>query len=80
FEQISCTDKSIINLKASCHNTSGIEGKNLDEVLMIGVTFMKNGDLLMDHLENIMEKEQVNSSQTLHREISETISKFLIYE
>ncbi|MBA0847647.1 hypothetical protein Goshw_020935 [Gossypium schwendimanii] len=47
---------------------------------MIGVTFMKNGDLLMDHLKNIMEKEQVNPSQTLHREISEMISKFLIYE
>ncbi|MBA0847648.1 hypothetical protein Goshw_020935 [Gossypium schwendimanii] len=30
---------------------------------MIGVTFMKNGDLLMDHLKNIMEKEQVNPSQ-----------------
>ncbi|MBA0758207.1 hypothetical protein Gotri_021225 [Gossypium trilobum] len=24
---------------------------------------MKNGNLLMDHMENIMEKEQVNPSQ-----------------
>ncbi|MBA0610922.1 hypothetical protein Godav_011666 [Gossypium davidsonii] len=30
---------------------------------MVGVTFMKKGDLLMDLLENIMEKEQVNPSQ-----------------
>ncbi|KAG8500890.1 hypothetical protein CXB51_002903 [Gossypium anomalum] len=42
---------------------SDIEGKNSDEVLVIGITFMKKGDLLMDQLENIMEKEQVNPSQ-----------------
>ncbi|MBA0752908.1 hypothetical protein Gogos_022305 [Gossypium gossypioides] len=41
---------------------------------------MKNGDLLMDQLENIMEKEQVNPSQTLRRKIGEMVSKFLIYE
>ncbi|MBA0878828.1 hypothetical protein Goshw_021883 [Gossypium schwendimanii] len=41
----------------------GIERKNSDEVLVVGVTFMKKGDLLMDQLENIIEKEQVNSSQ-----------------
>ncbi|MBA0852514.1 hypothetical protein Goshw_006218 [Gossypium schwendimanii] len=41
---------------------------------------MKKGDLLMDQLENFMEKEQVNPSQTLHRKIGEAISKFLIYE
>ncbi|MBA0605450.1 hypothetical protein Godav_018027 [Gossypium davidsonii] len=45
------------------HNTSGIEGKNSDEVLMVGVTFMKKGDLLMDQLKNIMEKEQINPSK-----------------
>ncbi|PPS00273.1 hypothetical protein GOBAR_AA20404 [Gossypium barbadense] len=50
--------------EVSNHNTSGIEGKNSDEVLVVGITFMKNGDLLMDQLENIIEKEQVNPSQT----------------
>ncbi|KAG8503910.1 hypothetical protein CXB51_001862 [Gossypium anomalum] len=49
--------------KISNHNMNGIEGKNSDEVLVVGITFMKNGDLLMDQLENIMEKEQVNPSQ-----------------
>ncbi|KAG8478429.1 hypothetical protein CXB51_028260 [Gossypium anomalum] len=43
------------------HNTSDIEGKNSNEVLMIGVTFMKKGDLLIDQLENIMEKETSKS-------------------
>ncbi|KAK5775057.1 hypothetical protein PVK06_042924 [Gossypium arboreum] len=36
---------------------------------------MKKGDLLMDQLENIIEKEQ-----TFRRKIGEAISKFLIYE
>ncbi|MBA0878830.1 hypothetical protein Goshw_021883, partial [Gossypium schwendimanii] len=58
----------------------GIERKNSDEVLVVGVTFMKKGDLLMDQLENIIEKEQVNSSQTLRRKIGEAVSKILIYE
>ena len=49
--------------KVSNHNTSGIEGKNSDEVLVVGITFMKKGDLLMDQLENIIEKEQVNLFQ-----------------
>ncbi|KAG8478390.1 hypothetical protein CXB51_028233 [Gossypium anomalum] len=66
--------------KVSNHNTSGIEGKNSGEVLVVGITFIKKGDLLMDQLENIMEKEQVNPSQTLRRKIGEAISKFLIYE
>ncbi|MBA0756732.1 hypothetical protein Gogos_020676 [Gossypium gossypioides] len=43
--------------KVSNHNTSGIEGKNSDEVLVVGVTFMKKGDLFMDQLENNLEKE-----------------------
>ncbi|MBA0869368.1 hypothetical protein Goshw_027504 [Gossypium schwendimanii] len=30
---------------------------------------MKKGNLLMDQLENIMEKEQVNPSQTLRKKI-----------
>ncbi|MBA0610924.1 hypothetical protein Godav_011666 [Gossypium davidsonii] len=47
---------------------------------MVGVTFMKKGDLLMDLLENIMEKEQVNPSQTLYMKIGEVVSKFLIYQ
>ncbi|MBA0858888.1 hypothetical protein Goshw_001476 [Gossypium schwendimanii] len=41
---------------------------------------MKKGYLLMDQLENIMEKEKVNPSQTLRRKIGEAVSKFLIYE
>ncbi|KAK5772862.1 hypothetical protein PVK06_049161 [Gossypium arboreum] len=49
--------------KVSNHNTSGIEGKNSDEVLVVGIIFMKKGDLLMDQLENIMKNEQVNPSQ-----------------
>ncbi|KAG8479098.1 hypothetical protein CXB51_029899 [Gossypium anomalum] len=60
--------------------TSGIEGKNLDEVLVVGITFMKKGDLLMDQLENIIEKEQVNPSQSFRRKIGEAISKILVYE
>ncbi|MBA0789200.1 hypothetical protein Gotri_025682, partial [Gossypium trilobum] len=49
--------------KVSNHNTNGIEGRNSDEVLVVGVTFMKKGDLLMDQQKNIMEKEKVNPSQ-----------------
>ncbi|MFQ6655231.1 hypothetical protein Gotur_025882 [Gossypium turneri] len=49
--------------KISNHNTSGIKGKNSDEVLVVGVTFMKKSDLLMDQLKNIMEKEQINPSK-----------------
>ncbi|MBA0848088.1 hypothetical protein Goshw_028140 [Gossypium schwendimanii] len=49
--------------KISNHNTSGIERKNSDEVLVVRVTFMKKGDLLMDQLKNIMEKEQINPSK-----------------
>ncbi|MBA0848089.1 hypothetical protein Goshw_028140 [Gossypium schwendimanii] len=41
---------------------------------------MKKGDLLMDQLKNIMEKEQINPSKTLRRKIGEATSKFLIYE
>ncbi|MBA0878382.1 hypothetical protein Goshw_006306 [Gossypium schwendimanii] len=41
---------------------------------------MKKGDLLMDQLETIMEKEQVNPSQTLSRKIGKTVSQILIYE
>ncbi|MBA0632320.1 hypothetical protein Godav_001083 [Gossypium davidsonii] len=59
---------------------SGIEGKNSDAVLVVGVTFMKKDDLFMDQLENIIEKEQANPSQTLRRKIGEVVSKFLIYE
>ncbi|KAG8472718.1 hypothetical protein CXB51_034749 [Gossypium anomalum] len=62
--------------KVSNHNTSGIEGKNSVEVLVVGITFMKKGGLLMDQLENIIEKEQVNQSQ----EDRGAVSKFLIYE
>ncbi|KAE8682016.1 hypothetical protein F3Y22_tig00111276pilonHSYRG00009 [Hibiscus syriacus] len=46
---------------------SAIEGKNSDEVLVVGVTFMKKGDLPVDQLEDIMEKEQVNPSQIRHQ-------------
>ncbi|KAE8697591.1 hypothetical protein F3Y22_tig00110621pilonHSYRG00538 [Hibiscus syriacus] len=49
--------------KVSNHNMSGIEEKNSDEVLVVGVIFMKNGDLPMDQLEDIIEKEQVNPSR-----------------
>ncbi|KAG8498407.1 hypothetical protein CXB51_006965 [Gossypium anomalum] len=52
--------------KVSNHNTSGIEGKNSDEVLVVGITFMKKGDFLMVQLENIMEKEQLANSQWLY--------------
>ncbi|XP_012482814.1 uncharacterized protein LOC105797377 [Gossypium raimondii] len=57
--------------KVSNHNMSGIEGKNSEEVLVIGITFMKKGDVLMDQLDNIIEKEQ---------EDGEAVFKFIIYE
>ncbi|MBA0628653.1 hypothetical protein Godav_023337 [Gossypium davidsonii] len=34
--------------KVSNHNMSDIKGKNSDEVLVVGVTFIENGDLLID--------------------------------
>ncbi|KAE8678416.1 hypothetical protein F3Y22_tig00111410pilonHSYRG00030 [Hibiscus syriacus] len=49
--------------KASNHNMSGIEEKNSDEVLVVGVIFMKKGDLPMDQLEDIVKKEQVHPSR-----------------
>ncbi|KAE8690437.1 putative phospholipid:diacylglycerol acyltransferase 2 [Hibiscus syriacus] len=49
--------------KASNHNMSGIEEKNSDEVLVVGVIFMKKGDLPMYQLEDIVKKEQVNTSR-----------------
>ncbi|KAE8689029.1 hypothetical protein F3Y22_tig00110945pilonHSYRG00281 [Hibiscus syriacus] len=42
---------------------SGIEEKNSDEVLVVGVIFIKKDDLPMDQLEDIVEKEQVNPSR-----------------
>ncbi|KAE8673581.1 hypothetical protein F3Y22_tig00111779pilonHSYRG00152 [Hibiscus syriacus] len=49
--------------KVSNHNMSGIEEKNSEEVLVVGVIFIKKGHLPMDQLEDIIKKEQVNSSR-----------------
>ncbi|XP_040938060.1 uncharacterized protein [Gossypium hirsutum] len=56
--------------------------KNSNEVLVVGITFMKKGDLLMDQLENIIEKEQseyqrvrdwINGLNTYWKELGATL-------
>ncbi|KAE8733064.1 hypothetical protein F3Y22_tig00001644pilonHSYRG00518 [Hibiscus syriacus] len=61
--------------KVSNHNISGIEEKNSDEVLVVGVIFMKKGDLPMDQLEDIVEKEQVNPSEPSVAKVLEEAKK-----